>query len=331
MNEHCLKAASAIVTRGEYATVDAVVRSVCAAHGVQCIEQLGATVHSLPALSLLLHIEHAVATCAAAFVATHGIACLCDFEREVVSALHAQCAPPLSSSCVTAAQVAAPSSFAGFMVGPLVRHPAVSGRWPLAYAFDPGVALGYVDAAQLALELLARTPAATSIHGHGSSHRHVGGHVSGHDSGHGSSHGWSSATPTEPVLDATALGTHIERRTGRSLGQLGVQLAPHRLPAVAHSLRHALHALRELEASATKLALEQLHARPEHAALEERRRHSAAPPPRRKIVPGSLPRLRPPRQPAVAKLLAACEGSLSGRGSPSAAKVRSPTISHDLQ
>ena len=292
LNTLCLQAVADIIARGGYASIDAVVRSVCAWQGVQYLEQLGVSVQSTPALALLLHIEQTVAACAAAFVATHGIACLVDFEREVVSALHVQCVPPLVNERASAV---APSSFASFMVGPLVQHPSVRAHWPLAHACDRDAAIGYAEVAQMALELLVAGPMA------------------------------STARPppqhTDPAaLRPAALGAHIEQRTGRSLAQLGVMLVPHALPRVSHALRHSAHALRSLEVAATNLALERLHSRPEHAALAQQR--SRQQPSRRKIVPGSVPKLHPPKHPRVARVLEACRATLSPNGSPTFAKTR---------
>ena len=138
---------ASIVARGEFATLDAVVGALCASYRVSQLEQLGVSVASVPALGLLLHVDRIIATCLSAFMATHGIACLSDFEAEVFDALLSTSTPSLSGT-----PLAPSGGFSGYQVGPLARHPAVRARWQPAEPFAP---LGYQDAAQHLLAFLA--------------------------------------------------------------------------------------------------------------------------------------------------------------------------------
>ena len=57
LDARCLEAAASLVSRGEYATVGAVVAAVCTSYGVRSLDQLGgATVQAVPTLALLLHV-----------------------------------------------------------------------------------------------------------------------------------------------------------------------------------------------------------------------------------------------------------------------------------
>ena len=139
LDQQCRSIVASFATRGDYATVDGVVHTLCGWHRVGRLEQLGASVTTVPALSLLWHIEQSVATYLAAFMATHGIATLADFEAQVVSSLRSTCTPSVLGPLPSA------DGFDGYAVGPLARHPAVHVQWQPATPLTP---LGYSDAAQ---------------------------------------------------------------------------------------------------------------------------------------------------------------------------------------
>ena len=217
----CVDAATSLVNRGEYPSVGSVARNVCAAHNVGRLEDLGGSLHSIPALSLLLHIERTVAACADAFIATHGVACLVDFERHVISSLVASCTPPLGAGDA----VPPPADFAGFGVGCLRQHPAVRAHWPLASVYDQSCAIGFVDAAQHLVDLLASRPSLSS---------------------------------GMPTVGRAEVEQCLVEATGHTLGALGIALMPPALPTALHALRDAAHALRELQVAATRRALERI-------------------------------------------------------------------------
>ena len=139
--------AASIVAQGEFVTVDAVVGALCASYRVSQLEQLGVSVATVPGLALLWHMERIIATCLSAFMATHGIASLSDFEVEVFDALLSTSTPSLGGTPLSSSD-----GFSGYQVGPLARHPAVRARWQPA---EPSTPLSYQDAAQHLLAFLA--------------------------------------------------------------------------------------------------------------------------------------------------------------------------------
>jgi hypothetical protein len=147
LDSDIIRIAASIVAQGEFATVDAVVGALCALYRVSQLEQLGVSVASVPGLALLWHMERIIATCLSAFMATHGIAALSDFEVEVFDALLSTSTPSLGGT-----PLAPSDGFSGYQVGPLARHPAVRARWQPAEPLTP---LGYQDAAQHLLAFLA--------------------------------------------------------------------------------------------------------------------------------------------------------------------------------
>jgi len=175
----CLGAAAWIVARGGYASAEVVSREACASLGVGSPEALGVSAGAVPSLCHLWDIEAAVGTYTAAFLATHGVACLADLEDEVLAVLRSRCMLPLSTRARPPAAPAAGSAangaagvhsssaaaeeididddsdgdaeppttydFEAYGVGPLSRHPAVS----CAFVGDaaPSQRLRYADIA----------------------------------------------------------------------------------------------------------------------------------------------------------------------------------------
>lgn len=234
LDDQCRRITSSIVAQREYATVDAVVRTLCGWHRVHHLEQLGASITSVPALSLLWHIEQSVAAYAVAFMATHGIACFKDFESEVVGSLRSTCTASLLGMPLAA------DGFDGYLVGPLAMHPAVRCMWQPS---QPSSLIGYHDAALHLVAFLSRQRPRLDV-------------------------------------DVAAFGQFLAGETGTSLHELGVVLVPEALPAVVHALRHASHAVAELEVGAARLALE--HAQAGERELQQQRlqlrQHRRAPP-----------------------------------------------------
>ena len=285
LDDQCRRIVSSIVAQREYATVDAVVRTLCGWHRVHHLEQLGASITSVPALSLLWHIEQSVSAYAVAFMATHGIACFKDFEAEVVGSLRSTCTLSLLGMPLAA------DGFDGYLVGPLAMHPSVRCRWQPA---QPSSRIGYHDAALHLVAFLSRQRPRLDV-------------------------------------DVAAFGQFLAGETGASLHELGVVLVPEALPAVVHALRHASHAVAELEVGAARLALE--HAQAGQRELQQERvqlrQHRRAPPAgssggsadvgstggcsgggtdagEDSRTPGAVPELAPPHDAPIARVLARC-------------------------
>ena len=183
LNCDCLRATAQIVARGEFATVEAVASAACTLHGASNLEQLGASVASVPTLATLEQIERCVCAYLASFFATHGIATLSDFEAEVVGVLRSHCVrplpPPPASALASRGASAANSeeididegsgddasaevmpmaqageangAFDRYRVGPLATHPAVRAAWRPAAECWP---LSYVDVSWHLLDFL---------------------------------------------------------------------------------------------------------------------------------------------------------------------------------
>ena len=305
LEARCLAATASVVGRGEYATVGAVASEACASYRVARLEDLGASVHSVAVLSQLLQIETMVAASADAFTATRFIACLKDFECELLQTLATSCIPPLtsrnSSSSSSSLVSAAPDSFIDFGVGPLARHPTVRARWPRTNTFDSTHAIGYIEAVEPLLELLARRPAACT------------GNLASAS---------SVAAVAATCVEMSELERRIVEASGHPLSVLGVAIMPHALPATLHALRHATQAMRELEAATTRRALERVR-QTEGAHGRGGGRSSGRTQSVRAVgvpdgaVAGSAPsvgppavRMRPPSDPKVARVLASCRRCL---------------------
>jgi hypothetical protein len=320
MDGHFRAAAAAMVACGEYATYHAVNQAVCAIHGVGSLEQLGASAHHLPSASLLLHIENTVANYAAAFVASHGLCTLKDFELELVAALNCQRTPGMTVPNSDQAQpVNDPAFFADFGVGPLTRHPAVRAHWGWAAidAYEPSVALGYVEVAQHLLQYLDEQHQLPS----------------------------SSCAPSEcdrVAADPASFGKFIEERTGYSLCKLGVMVIGHALPATIFALRHATGALADLHIRATKVALEQMQSRSEFGMLASAAARGSGGGTRRQQAPAEAgakrgvrtPKLQPPTDAALVEVLARARTLLGPGYAPTrtavhaaVAQMAEPTVS----
>ncbi|KAL1510942.1 hypothetical protein AB1Y20_005770 [Prymnesium parvum] len=249
LNDDCLRAAAHLVSRGEYASLAAVSRAVCLRHAVLSLDQLPPPHAPLPALVHLDQLERRVAAHAAAFVATHGIATLADFEEEVDGALAALCVAPLPTppppaqhaeeididDDASAASERGAGRFERFHVGPLRQHPAVRARWRPEEPFAPR---GYAEVARHLLHFLAAQP------------------------------------PRRREVDVCLpqFEAYLQREEGASVRQMGVILNPHALPAAVHALRHATHKLAELEVLAVRRALERAHAEEERLMPQGSRR-----------------------------------------------------------
>ena len=172
LNQWCLHAAIRLVADGQYATIDSVVHCVAQLSGFPPLPPH--EVPNVPALALMLQIEQSVASYAHAFIATHGVATLRDFEHETVSMLHARCIPPLmagsrvqdstdssysGSACGCASDgIGHGSSFHDFGVGPLALHPTVRSIWNTDEIGAPARMPAFVDVAQHLIPWLARQP-----------------------------------------------------------------------------------------------------------------------------------------------------------------------------
>ena len=300
MHESALAMAASIVSRGEYATVGAVVHALCIRFGVHRLEDppLCMSVHAVPALSLLLHIECATAAAVDAFVATHAIACFKDLEHHVVSALHLACTVPLSQAAHAGQLVAQLRLFEQFGVGPLARHPVVRTRWPMPASGSDAHLIDYNHAAQHLLNLL--------VAGRG-----------------------DHSTRSGMALSAVEFGRGLVEATGNSLDELGVLINPTELPRTIHSLRHAAHAARQLEAETTRQALRRVQSELERTRSSGGARggtsaktatHSAQNG-RTAQVPlcaayesAACPTLHPPSQRAVERVLSRCRTLVGTNG-----------------
>lgn len=173
VNRSILSVVHEMASHGEYASATSVGSRVSALVGY-AIDQWPHA--SLPALTTLKQIERTVATAAAAFVATHGIACFADFEDAVLDMLESSCIPqlrgpcPLSLAAEVGEQLQIDSDdaeevqsgggdethgFERFGVGPLRRHPAVEHAWGRRVQ---QAAMRYADAAQHLLDFAMEQP-----------------------------------------------------------------------------------------------------------------------------------------------------------------------------